>query len=306
MLDPQPKLQRPFSFRRWLLDRFCLRPTRHLLDYAPQEEFWIERQQLRLACYRQQQIPLPFSDDALAKPDGRPLDLLIIKFPGTAGRAERSPLHPANAWPDKFIEVWSINPPGYGASPGRASLDHIPAMSLAVLDEAQRQHPDVPLLVYGNSIGSLTAMQTVALAIERQYSSAVGLMLRNPLDLFPLIMEHRRRWYHGPVPKWLIGSDREARQRQNATDRASANLDSVALAKACTCPLLLVQAELDRVIPPANQDRVFAAHPGPKTKFIIPQADHHHTPTTDDESLYRQYLETIREAYRGWLNFRAV
>lgn len=299
MLDPQTNLKPPFSFRRWLLDRFCLRPSRHPLDHAPQEKFWIERQQLRLACYRQQQIPPPSLDIPLPKSDDRPLDLLIIKFPGTAGRAELSPLHPANAWPEKFIEVWSINPPGYGESPGRASLDHIPAMSLAVLEEAQQQHPGVRLLVYGNSIGSLAAMQTVALAIERQCSPTIGLMLRNPLDLFPLIMEHRRRWYHGPVPKWLIGSDRDDRPKHGSANHPVANLDSVALARACTCPLLLIQAELDRTVPPKNQDRVFAAHPGPKTKFIIPHADHHQAPAPDNEILYRQYLETIRETYHS-------
>lgn len=280
-----------------MLDRLCLRPTRHPLDHAPQEKFWIERQPMRFACFRQQQIPQLLTGNPSRVPVDRSLELLIIKFPGTAGRAELSPPHPANAWPDKRIEVWSINPPGYGESPGRASLDHIPAMSLAMLDEARRQYPGVPLLVYGNSIGSLAAMQTVAFATQQQYAPVIGLLLRNPLDLFPLIMEHRRRWYHGPVPKWLTSDQRKNRERYNAANESFANLDSTDLVKACSCPLLMVQAEFDTIVPPTNQDRVFAAHPGPKIKFVIPQADHHQTPTPDNENLYGQYLATIRAAF---------
>ena len=45
-------------------------------------------------------------------------DLFILKFPGTGGRAERATEHPAEFWPDRSAEVWTINPPGYGGSGG--------------------------------------------------------------------------------------------------------------------------------------------------------------------------------------------
>lgn len=282
MPDPRSFLPRRFSLRRWLLDRFCLRPTQHPLDAAPQELFWISHGDLRLACFRQRQTTTNEWNPGPGVDSPRPVDLLIVKFPGNAGRAERSPLHPANVWSEKSIEVWSINPPGYGQSHGRASLDHVPSVAEAVWEEIQRQFPTTPILIYGNSIGSLTAMKTVATALQRQPLVRMGLMLRNPPDLFPLILEHYRRWYHGPVPWWL-------------TRGSEPHLDSVALAAACHCPLLMIQAEYDRMVPPANQDRIFAAHPGPKTKFVIPGANHDQAPNPDDEEQYKRYTSTIRQ-----------
>lgn len=218
-----------------------------------------------------------------AKPG--PVDLVIIKFPGNAGRAELSPIHPANVWPKKHIEVWSINPPGYGASRGRASLDHVPTVARGVCAEVVHQYPATPILIYGNSIGGLTAMLTVAFTLRRRRPPRVALLLRNPPDLVPLILEHRRRWFHGPVPKWL-------------TRGLDPQLDSVALATACHCPLLLVQAERDRMVPPSNQDRIFHAHPGPKAKFVIPRADHHHAPDSGEQEEYDRYILAIQQTFQ--------
>jgi pimeloyl-ACP methyl ester carboxylesterase len=277
--------QPQFSIRRWLLDQLCLRPTRQLLDAAPQELFWIDRCGRRLACYRQRQWPDDAREPLLARPDDRTVDLLIVKFPGNAGRAEQSPIHPANGWPEKCVEVWSINPPGYGQSHGRASLDHIPATAHAVWAEVQQRFPTTPLLIYGNSIGSLTAMQMVKTVRREQTSVRLGLMLRNPPDLIRLILDHRRRWYHGPVPWWL-------------TRAAAPHLHLTALAVDCDCPLLLIQAELDTLVPPSNQDRIFAAHPGPKEKFIIPQADHHQGLSADDRERQQQYNAALRRIFQ--------
>ncbi|MDP1561398.1 MAG: hypothetical protein Q8M16_08375 [Pirellulaceae bacterium] len=238
---------------------------------------------MRLSCFRQTQRPLEASAAVNAATPG-PVDLVIIKFPGNAGRAELSPIHPANVWPKKHIVVWSINPPGYGESHGRASLDHVPAVARAVCKEVERQYPSTPILIYGNSIGALTAMRSVALTQQRQRPPRVGLLLRNPPDLRPLILDHRRQWFHGPVPKWL-------------TRGLDPLLDSVALAAACQCPFLLVQAERDRMVPPSNQDRIFHAYPGPKAKFVVPLADHHHAPNPVDQEEYERYTFAIEQSF---------
>ncbi len=278
-----------------------MRPTKHPLDCHPQEPFWIEDRSLRLACYRQSQNACLSNSPANLRSTHRAVELLIIKFLGNAGRAERSPIHPANVWPNRSIEVWSINPPGYGESPGRASLDNIPAIATAVWQAAESRHPATPVLVYGNSIGSLTAMRMVAHARQHRPANRLGLLLRNPPDLLPLIREHRRRWYHGPVPHWLTSPWTIPTKQDAVANRTTGileqHLDSVALASDCQCPLLLIQAERDRMVPPANQDRIFAAYPGPKAKFIIPQADHHQAPTPDDEALYGRYIAAIQEAF---------
>jgi len=364
------------SVRRRLLDRLALRPSRMPLDPGPQLRHWIEGSGLRLECFRQFQLGRSGPDrftgpDSFTGPDGltvrqsdpaaeRPLDSLlnpvalaagdhpppqrvIIKYAGNAGRAERSTLHPAEAWADQHVEIWTINPPGYGQSPGRASLDHVPSLATAVWASIARHYrnlPDLPVVILGNSIGALTALHTVlaaqslgpeldpvvglatgseigAPATTRGISdpaslhpgsgsgpdlaSAIaagghrpaetpaprlgprvaGLLLRNPPDLVPLILQHRRRWFHGPVPTWLV--------------RAwGPEVDSAGLIAGCHCPLLLLQSEWDREVPPSNQDRLWDAHPGPKHKFIVPGADHEQLPTPSQPDLYHRYLNAIR------------
>ena len=47
------------------------------------------------------------------------VDLFVLKFTGTSGRAERTNGQPLDSWSDLTGEVWSINPPGYGGSSGK-------------------------------------------------------------------------------------------------------------------------------------------------------------------------------------------
>ena len=49
---------------------------------------------------------------------------VLLKFPGTGGRAERSGPHPSEAWPNINCESWTINHRGYGGSPGPASIQN--------------------------------------------------------------------------------------------------------------------------------------------------------------------------------------
>src|SRR5687768_11323095 len=85
-------------------------------------------------------------------------DLYILKFGGTGSRAERATEHPADAWDDLKSEVWAVNPPGYGGSPGRATLRVLAEMAEAAYLEIQRRAGDRPILVTGNSLGTLYAL----------------------------------------------------------------------------------------------------------------------------------------------------
>jgi pimeloyl-ACP methyl ester carboxylesterase len=211
--------------------------------------------------------------------------LLILKLAGNARRAERSTSHPAQAWPDKCVEVWTVNPPGYGGSPGRASLDHVKPMAAAVWRHVQQARPHLPVLLFGNSIGSLTALHAAVLAGGTAAAAQLrGLLLRNPPALIPLIRQHYARWYHGGAPNWLLG----------AWNR---DWDACRLAAECRCPLLLLQSQWDRVVPPRFQDLIFEAHPGPKHRFVLPRADHDEVPVPEHGPLYTEYLVAIRRQF---------
>jgi len=279
---------RGFSVRRRLLDRMCLIPSRHPLDCSPQARFWVESQGLKLECFRQIQVPNSLSSNEWRGPSelgGIQTEALIVKWAGNAGRAELSTLHPANAWPDRCIEVWTINPPGYGGSSGRASLDHVRAMAAAIWEATELRLPEIPVVAFGNSIGTLSALHFARQGLASRSGHRIrGIFLRNPPHLATLILQHYRRWYHGAVPAWLI--------------RAwGPEIDSVGLATNVRCPLFMLQSQRDRLVPPMNQDRVFEAHCGPKQKFIFEGADHNEMPSSDDLEIYKRYLAAIRDSF---------
>jgi fermentation-respiration switch protein FrsA (DUF1100 family) len=56
------------------------------------------------------------------------------------------------------------------------------------------------------------------------------------------------------------------------------------------CPALFVSSEKDKVVPPKFQQQVFDAYKGPKQKFQIEDADHHHRMPAHQES---EYMEAI-------------
>lgn len=257
--------------RQRLLDRLVLIPSRHPLDAGTQVPFFITTVVGRLQIFRQS---YPGQGNA-------PPDQLIIKWPGNAGRAENSTDHPAIAWPERHSEVWTINPHGYGQSDGQASLNHVAAMAQSVLDHARQQYPELPLLLFGNSIGCVTTLYQATLA--QQASKCLGIVLRNPPPLRALIQDHYHRWYYGPATRWLTTWDSQV-------------TDSLHQASRCRLPMVMMQAECDTIVPANFQDQVFDAYAGPKRKWVLPGADHHQMP--EDEQ-WTDWLTQLR-----WLTDR--
>ncbi len=89
-------------------------------------------------------------------------ELFILKFLGTGGRAERSTVHPAECWSEVSSEIWSINPPGYGGSAGRASIQKIPEIARAAYFSIKEAAKEKPVLVTGNSMGTAAALYLAA------------------------------------------------------------------------------------------------------------------------------------------------
>src|SRR5262245_41249687 len=121
-----------------LADRFVLMPSRNSIraDHKTRRtlkvdgrevEIWIERTDGRAPATI---IPSvngqPVKESAGG--NGEPLQVLlpepqvfILKFNGAGGRAERTSIHPLDFWSDVPGEIWSPNPPGFGASEGKPS-----------------------------------------------------------------------------------------------------------------------------------------------------------------------------------------
>ncbi len=244
-----------------LTDRLILRPTRHSIDADGQVrrpvgcgdktlEVWVRR----------------VGPEANAA-----TDLYVIKFPGAAGRAERSTAHPTTVWPELNVEVWTPNLPGYGGSAGRASLRTVAAAAESIWFALRRQAGERPIIVLGNSLGCVSALYLAA----RQ--TPAGLILRNPPPLGEVIRE--RFGWRG----WNPAAALLARQ-------IPAELDAIRNAARATAPAVFVMAARDRIVPPPCQDRIWAAYGGPKQTLRLALADHYTSMTDEETDRYRDCL----------------
>jgi pimeloyl-ACP methyl ester carboxylesterase len=200
--------------------------------------------------------------------------LLVLKFPGTGGRAERSSSHPADCWSDLATEVWTVNPPGYGGSPGRASLGYTSAVAEAAWTAVHEAAAGRPVLVAGNSLGSLSAMYLAA------HTRVAGLLLRNPVPLRDVILAR-----HGRLASVI------ARQVPN-------HLCPIRNAAQAAAPAVIVSSGRDRVVPPTLQQKVISRYAGEARVLRLADADHA-DPPRDDE--FEEYLKLL-----GWLRERIV
>lgn len=232
--------------RQYLLDRIVLRPTRHWLEPGEQRRVGLNVLGRPLECFVHGKQPV-----------GESLDVLILKFPGTAGRAERSSSFPLPILPldaagqPPMGEVWTWNPPGYGRSSGRATMQGISAAAVDFARQVieRRVTLSTKLLLVGNSLGCAPALHVAASDICS--SSKAGLILRNPPPLTPVV---RRVAESYPLGRLV------APVADSVCDAMNVEVSAAAV----NAPIVFLQSELDTLVPPLLQHRVHQAHGGPQ------------------------------------------
>jgi pimeloyl-ACP methyl ester carboxylesterase len=245
----------------WLADRLVFCPSRDPIA-CESERRWIDWERGRFEAWVQRTNR------------GRDVDLLVLKFPGTGGRAERSSTHPADCWDDLGAEVWTVNPPGYGGSPGRPSMRTMAAVAEAAWQAVSQAARGCPIVVTGNSLGTLSALYLAA------HVPIAGLLIRNPVPLRDLIL-HR----HGKLASIIAR-------------RVPSQMCPIRNAAQATAPAVIVTSGKDRVVPPKVQQLVIGQYAGPHRIITLPQADHADPP--DDE----EFLEYAQQL--AWLRQRAI
>lgn len=197
-------------------------------------------------------------------------NLLLVKFPGNAGRAERSTANPAHLLQNVASEVWTINPFGYGGSVGPATLQRYPEMVDAVYEAVRAQFPDHKLLVYGRSLGSISA-----LAMAANYP-VDGVYLWNPVPIHQMIAT--RLVYALPT----LGLSRVFAMQ------IPRELDAIRNAESCNAPCLIITSGQDKMVPPKFQARIARHYAGPKQIFDMPDSGHEDSIPDELEQKYRQ------------------
>ena len=229
-----------------LPDRLVLFPTTHRIDAG--------------AAIRK---PIPFEGgeleiwtaaSKLAQQSGQP-QVYVLRFYGNADRADRWVAAEAEMWNDRAIEVWGMNYPGFGGSTGPARLTRLGPAALAAFDALKRTAGDRPIIVFGASLGTTTALH---IAAHRPVS---GLILHNPPPLRQIILRQFGWWN-----LWLLAGP--------VAFQIPTDLDSLANAKTIRAPAIFLLAENDEVIAPRFQRLVVEAYAGEKRVIALRGAQH--------------------------------
>jgi hypothetical protein len=197
--------------------------------------------------------------------------LTVIVFNGNGGnRALRAPL--AARLADEGIATLLVDYRGYGGNPGSPSEEGLARDARAARRYvAARTDVDPARIVYfGESLGSGVAVQ---LALDER---PFALILRSP---YTSIVDMAAHHYPFLPARWLL------RDRFPSLDRIPR----------VVCPLLVIAARHDTIVPSDQSERLYAAATSRKRFLMIEDADHN-----DYELLAGpRVIETIVEFLRG-------
>ena len=97
------------------------------------------------------------------------------------------------------VAIWTWNPPGYGRSGGRASLQRIADAANEFWRQVTQREAGESTSIWlcGNSLGCVTALHVAASA--QPDPSRVGMILRNPPPLIPVVKRIARQYPLGSL-----------------------------------------------------------------------------------------------------------
>jgi len=260
-LKPDPGL----PLFAWVTDRVILGATRHPIPAEGKS-----RRVLPLPGVGQLEIWV----NRVGPDNDEGPDLYVLKFPGTASRAEDPTDALAQCWPERCVEIWSVNPPGYGSSSGRPSLRNFPLMSRVALEALRSEAAGIPVVVYGESLGCVSSLHLAA----RHPVDAI--LLRDPPPLRETICSRHETGVLG----WAAGL---------LAQHIPEELNSIENASRAAAPAVMVLSQLDRVVPFKLQRRVADAYCGPRQSLVLTDADHGDQPSPGELGEFR--------VLTGWL-----
>jgi pimeloyl-ACP methyl ester carboxylesterase len=229
-----------------LPDRLILFPTTDRIDAG--------RAECRSIPFQGGELEVWTARSIQAQQRGQP-EIYVLRFYGNADRADRWVAAEAGMWNNRAVEVWGMNYPGFGGSTGPARLARLGPAALTAFDELQKNAGDRPIIVFGASLGTTTALHIAA------YRKIAGLILHNPPALRQIILRQFGWWN-----LWLFAGP--------MAYKLPTDLDSVANARAVHVPAIFLLAENDEVVAPKFQRLVVDAYAGEKRIIPLPGAGH--------------------------------
>lgn len=259
-----------YKFRRQLLDRFVLEPSREEIDFGSQ------RREI-LSIHGQ---PLEVFVRGNADPVYDAIDLLVLKFPGTAGRAERSTEFPMALLPHVRASTWTWNPPGYGGSGGRATMDSMTTAGVAFCQQVIQRvaNPNTRIWLCANSLGCATALHVASRLQDDEYR--FGILCRNPPPLIEVFKRIADRYPGG-------------RLAYTIADSLPAEMNATLTASNVAWPGVFLQSELDTLVPVKLQQQIIDAYAGPTQVVCLEGLSHGGVPTEDHQPQIQQAVDWL-------------
>jgi pimeloyl-ACP methyl ester carboxylesterase len=252
------------TFLSRLADRFILCPSTHRIP--------VDGKSRRTLVVGDDEIEIWTHRVRAEDPDD--VDVFVLKLVGAGGRAERATDQPVSYWADVRAEIWAANPPGYGGSNGRASLQKMPAVATAVYDELEKHAAGRPILVLGSSLGGVSALYVAAAR------PIAGLIVRNAPPLREVILG-RFGWWNLNIGARLIAW------------QVPKDLCCIRNARRASAPAVFVMSERDRIVPSRYQRLAIEAYAGEKKVLVLPDADHITSMTEDEAEQYGSLLDWL-------------
>lgn len=168
------------------------------------------------------------------------------------------------------LNVFIFDYRGYGRSEGRPSEKGTYQDALAAYDWLQGRCPDLPIILFGRSLGAAVAIELAAqgkgaaLIAESGFTSVPAL----GQELFPVL----------PV-KWLVRT----------------RYDSLAKIPQVKIPVLVIHSREDEIVPFHHGDALFEAAPGPKQFLEIHGG--HNDGYVLSETEYLRGIQAFLDAY---------
>ena len=210
---------------------------------------------------------------------GREPEAFALEFVGNASRAEYMAAAAAGEWGSRPVEVWAVNYPGYGGTPGPARLADIPPAALAAYDALRERVGGRPIFVTGQSLGTTAALHVAA------NRPVAGMALWSPPPLRDMILK-RFGWWN----LWLLAGP--------VAMHVPPQLDSLRNAPKVNAPAVFVITGRDTVVPTKYQSKVAEAYRGPKRYVRRADAEHN--------DLLEGPAATEYQAALDWLWLQAV
>ncbi|MEM6911358.1 MAG: alpha/beta hydrolase [Verrucomicrobiota bacterium] len=177
-----------------------------------------QRQLLYFPTQKGNSPPIQTWKHGVTRPANEPQTIWLLLH-GNAGQAQHRLRYPCFP-PDGALYI--LEYPGYGPRPGQPSRESFNRAAEEAYLELRKDHPGLPLIVVGESIGSGPACHLATLPtppdklILATPFDELARVAQNQIPLLPIRWILRDNWnnlealraYHGPLEIWIAENDR--------------------------------------------------------------------------------------------------